>query len=96
MGSPTSWSSNPTIKTTKWNGVLTALEEIDTPSLNSITDDINTTNKIDSAIDALTNHVRIVVGNNERKVPLSSDHRKRPADVLELIRTIWCNQMYMP
>ncbi|GBP98143.1 hypothetical protein EVAR_73012_1 [Eumeta japonica] len=39
----------------------TALEEIDTPNLNSIPNDIASTDEIDFAIGALTNHVRTVV-----------------------------------
>ncbi|GBP53041.1 hypothetical protein EVAR_43326_1 [Eumeta japonica] len=50
-----------------------------------ITDDIRTTDEIDSAIGALTNHVRTVVEKSGREVPASSDRRRLPADVLELI-----------
>ncbi|GBP26650.1 Probable RNA-directed DNA polymerase from transposon BS [Eumeta japonica] len=64
----------------------TALEEIDTPNLNSISNDIASTDEIDSAIGALTNHVRTVVEESEREVPASSDRRKFPPDILELIR----------
>ncbi|GBP27747.1 hypothetical protein EVAR_82796_1 [Eumeta japonica] len=39
----------------------TALEKIDTPNLNSIPNDIASTDEIDLAIGALTNHVRTVV-----------------------------------
>ncbi|GBP41967.1 hypothetical protein EVAR_33771_1 [Eumeta japonica] len=35
---------------------------------------------------ALTNHVRTVVEESEREVPASSDRRKFPPDILELIR----------
>ncbi|GBP62133.1 Probable RNA-directed DNA polymerase from transposon BS [Eumeta japonica] len=66
--------------------VSTAFEKIDTPPLNSIPDDIRTTEEIDHAIGALTSHVRTVVEKCERKVPASSDRRKFPPDILELIR----------
>ncbi|GBP23169.1 hypothetical protein EVAR_82332_1 [Eumeta japonica] len=59
---------------------------IDTTSLNGIPDDIGTTDEIDSAIGAVTNHVRTVVEKSGREVLASSDRRKLPADVLELIR----------
>ncbi|GBP20960.1 hypothetical protein EVAR_9531_1 [Eumeta japonica] len=42
--------------------------------------------EIDLAIGALTNHVRTVVEESEREVPASSDRRKFPPDILELIR----------
>ncbi|GBP86172.1 Probable RNA-directed DNA polymerase from transposon BS [Eumeta japonica] len=61
-------------------------EKIDTPQRNSIPDDIKTTEQIDHAIGALISHVRTVVEKCERKVPVSSDHRKFPPDILELIR----------
>ncbi|GBP55629.1 hypothetical protein EVAR_35865_1 [Eumeta japonica] len=51
-----------------------------------IPDDIRTTEEIDHAIGALTSHVRTVVEKYERKVPASSDRRKFPPDILELIR----------
>ncbi|GBP24336.1 hypothetical protein EVAR_9434_1 [Eumeta japonica] len=75
------------IKITDWKKVSTAFEKINTPPLNSIPDDIRTTEEIDHAIGALTNHVRTVVEKWERKVPASSDRRKYPPDILELIRT---------
>ncbi|GBP79611.1 hypothetical protein EVAR_98751_1 [Eumeta japonica] len=43
MGPPDGGSSNPTLKLTDWKRVSTALEKIDTPSLNSMPDDISTT-----------------------------------------------------
>ncbi|GBP55076.1 Probable RNA-directed DNA polymerase from transposon BS [Eumeta japonica] len=43
-------------------------------------------NEIDSAIGALTSHIRTVVKRCEREVPASSDRRKFPPDILELIR----------
>ncbi|GBP59513.1 hypothetical protein EVAR_42418_1 [Eumeta japonica] len=52
--------------------------EIDTPNLNSIPNDIASTDEIDFAIGALTNHVRIVVEESEREVSASSDRRKFP------------------
>ncbi|GBP25668.1 hypothetical protein EVAR_12145_1 [Eumeta japonica] len=86
MGPSAGGSFNPTIKSTNWNRVSIALEEIGTPFINSIPDDINTNDEIDSVIDALADHVRTMVVNNIRKITTSSDHRKLPADVLELIR----------
>ncbi|GBP46907.1 Probable RNA-directed DNA polymerase from transposon BS [Eumeta japonica] len=76
----------PIRKITNWKRVSTALEEIDTPNLNSIPNDIASTDEIDFAIDALTNHVRTVVEESEREVPASSDRRKFPPDILEMIR----------
>ncbi|GBP31293.1 hypothetical protein EVAR_31418_1 [Eumeta japonica] len=75
-----------TLKITDWKRKLTTLEKIDTTSLNSIPDDIITIDEIDSAINALTNHVRTVVEKCKREVPASSDRRKLTPDVLELIR----------
>ncbi|GBP58246.1 Probable RNA-directed DNA polymerase from transposon BS [Eumeta japonica] len=86
MGTAAGGSPRPTIKITNWNGVSAALEEIDTLSLNSIPDDMNKTDEIDSVIGALTNHARTVVGNNVREVPAFSNHRKYPADVLESLK----------
>ncbi|GBP64762.1 hypothetical protein EVAR_14958_1 [Eumeta japonica] len=80
-------SPNPTLKITDWKRVSTALEKIDTPSLNSIPNDSNITDEIDSAVDTLTNHVRTVVEKSRREVSASSDRRRLPADVLELIKT---------
>ncbi|GBP11678.1 Probable RNA-directed DNA polymerase from transposon BS [Eumeta japonica] len=51
-----------------------------------IPNDIASTDEIDFAIGALTNHVRTVVEESEREVPASSDRRKFPPDILELIR----------
>ncbi|GBP89031.1 hypothetical protein EVAR_61695_1 [Eumeta japonica] len=86
MGPPDGGRPNPTCKITDWKRVSTALEKIDTPPLNSIPDNIRTTDEIDSAIGALTNHIRTVVEKCEREVPASSDRRKFPPDILELIR----------
>ncbi|GBP06454.1 hypothetical protein EVAR_4589_1 [Eumeta japonica] len=52
----------------------------------NIPDDIRTINEIDSAIGALTSHIKTVVKKCEREVPTSSDRRKFPPDNLELIR----------
>ncbi|GBP04593.1 hypothetical protein EVAR_68674_1 [Eumeta japonica] len=68
MGSPAGESPNLSMKITNWNRVSTAHEKIDTTSLNSIPNDIYTTDEIDSTIDALTNQVNTVVGNNVREV----------------------------
>ncbi|GBO99308.1 RNA-directed DNA polymerase from mobile element jockey [Eumeta japonica] len=86
MGPPDGGRPNPTCKITDWKRVLTALEKIDTPPLNSIPDNIRTIDEINSAIGALTSHIRTVVKKCEREVPASSDHRKFPPVILELIR----------
>ncbi|GBP44055.1 Probable RNA-directed DNA polymerase from transposon BS [Eumeta japonica] len=77
----------PTIKAiTNWQKVSTALEEIDTPILNNIPNDIVSTDDIDNAIGALTNHIRTVVDGSSRTVPANSDRKELPIDVKELIR----------
>ncbi|GBP33176.1 hypothetical protein EVAR_14857_1 [Eumeta japonica] len=86
MGPPDGGRPIPIPKITNWKRVSTALEKIDTPNLNSIPNDIASTDEIDFAISALTNHVRTVVEESEREVPASSDRRKFPPDILELIR----------
>ncbi|GBP48475.1 RNA-directed DNA polymerase from mobile element jockey [Eumeta japonica] len=86
IGPPDNGRLISTIKITDWKRVSTAFEKIDTPPLNNIPDDIRTTEEIDHAIGALTNHVRTVVGKCERKVPASSDRQKFPPDIFELIR----------
>ncbi|GBP90493.1 hypothetical protein EVAR_56730_1 [Eumeta japonica] len=86
MGPPDGGSPIPIRKITNWKRVSTAHEEIDTPNLNSIPNDIASTDEIDFAIGALTNHVRTVVEESEREVPASSDRREFPPDFLELIR----------
>ncbi|GBP20028.1 hypothetical protein EVAR_13794_1 [Eumeta japonica] len=73
-------------KITDWKRVSTALEEVDTPSLNAIPNDIVSNKDIDTAIGALTNHIGTVVTNCQRKVPAKSKRRGLPADVRELIR----------
>ncbi|GBP89076.1 hypothetical protein EVAR_64712_1 [Eumeta japonica] len=84
MGPPDGGRPNPTRKITDWKECRPRLK-IDTPPLNSIPDNIRTTDEIDSAIGALTNHIR-TVEKCEREVPASSDRRKFPPDILELIR----------
>ncbi|GBP64152.1 hypothetical protein EVAR_35473_1 [Eumeta japonica] len=86
IGPPDGGRPIPIRKITNWKKVSTALEEIDTPNLNSIPNDIASTDEIDFAIGALTNHIRTVVEESEREVPASSDRRKFPPDILELIR----------
>ncbi|GBP36323.1 Probable RNA-directed DNA polymerase from transposon X-element [Eumeta japonica] len=77
----------PTVKTiTNWQKVSTALEAIDTPILNKIPNDIVSTDDIDNAIGALTNHIRTVVDGSSRTVPANSDRKELPRDVKELIR----------
>ncbi|GBP04260.1 RNA-directed DNA polymerase from mobile element jockey [Eumeta japonica] len=86
MGPPDGGRPIPIRKITNWKRVSTALEKIYTPNLNSIPNDIASTDEIDFAIGALTNHVRTVFEESEREVPASSDRRKFPPDILELIR----------
>ncbi|GBP28468.1 hypothetical protein EVAR_93415_1 [Eumeta japonica] len=72
----------PLTKTiTNWQKVSAALEEIDTPILNSIPNDIVSTDDIDNAIGALTDDIRTVVESSSRTVPAKSDRRKLPRDV---------------
>ncbi|GBP88549.1 Probable RNA-directed DNA polymerase from transposon X-element [Eumeta japonica] len=85
MGRPDDGRPVSAVKITDWKRVSTAFKKIDT-HLNSIPDDINTIEQIDHAIGALTSHVRTVVEKCEREVPASSDRRKFPPDILELIR----------
>ncbi|GBP92307.1 RNA-directed DNA polymerase from mobile element jockey [Eumeta japonica] len=77
---------SPLLKLSTGRECRPRLKKPDTPPLNSIPDDIRTTEEIDHAIDALTSHVRMVVEKCERKVPASSDRRKFPLDILELTR----------
>ncbi|GBP52998.1 RNA-directed DNA polymerase from mobile element jockey [Eumeta japonica] len=86
MGPPDGGRPVSTVKITDWKRVSTAFEKIDTPPLNSIADDISTIEQIDHAIGAFTSHVRTVVEKCEQEVPASSDRRKFPPDILELIR----------
>ncbi|GBP67644.1 RNA-directed DNA polymerase from mobile element jockey [Eumeta japonica] len=53
MGPPDGGRPNLTCKITDWKRVSTALEKIDTPPLNSIPDNIRTTDEIDSAIELI-------------------------------------------
>ncbi|GBP62762.1 RNA-directed DNA polymerase from mobile element jockey [Eumeta japonica] len=71
---------------TNWQKVSTVLEESDTPILNNILNDIVSTDDIDYAIGAFTNHIRTVVDNSSRTVPANSDRKELPRDVSELIR----------
>ncbi|GBP46183.1 hypothetical protein EVAR_24590_1 [Eumeta japonica] len=74
------------------------LEKMDTPTLNKLPNDIESTNGIDNVIDALTSHITTVVRNSLRKVPVNSDHQKLPADVCKLLRaknaTLRCVSAY--
>ncbi|GBP43072.1 Probable RNA-directed DNA polymerase from transposon BS [Eumeta japonica] len=77
----------PSTKTiTNWQKVSAALEEIDTPILNNIPNDIVSTDDIDNAIGALTNHIRTVVESSSRTVPAKSGCRVPPRDAIELIK----------
>ncbi|GBP52355.1 hypothetical protein EVAR_37742_1 [Eumeta japonica] len=63
----------PLVKTiTNWQEVSTELKEIDTSILNSIPNDIVSTDDIDNAIDVLTDHVRTVVDDSSRIVPANT------------------------
>ncbi|GBP80338.1 hypothetical protein EVAR_61889_1 [Eumeta japonica] len=69
--------------------------KIDTPNLNSIPNDIASTDEIDLAIGALTNHVRTVV-ESEREVPASSDRWKFPPIQLIRAKTQLCAREHIP
>ncbi|GBP05499.1 hypothetical protein EVAR_3011_1 [Eumeta japonica] len=79
-------SNTPRIYKPNISGISCLLEEIDTPILNSIPNDIVSTNDIDNAIGALTNHITTVIESSSRTVPAKSDRRELPRDVIELIR----------
>ncbi|GBP78854.1 Probable RNA-directed DNA polymerase from transposon BS [Eumeta japonica] len=66
-------------------GVALNFNGIETIHGLTIPNDIASTDEIDFAIGALTNHVRTVVEESEQ-VPAFSDRRKFPPDILELIR----------
>ncbi|GBP61638.1 hypothetical protein EVAR_43575_1 [Eumeta japonica] len=82
MGPPGGGRPMPTIKITYWKRVSSSLEKIDTPPLNSIPEDIRTTDEIDFAIGAFTSHIKTVVDKCERDVP----RRKFPPNILELMK----------
>ncbi|GBP83469.1 hypothetical protein EVAR_65115_1 [Eumeta japonica] len=63
----------------------TALEEIDTPALNNIPDIIETTDEVDTSIGTLTNYIQKVVKSCSREFPVTVDHRRLPADALDLL-----------
>ncbi|GBP79535.1 hypothetical protein EVAR_89901_1 [Eumeta japonica] len=71
------------LKTTR--AVSAALEDI-IPILNTIPNDIVSTDDIDNAIGAFTNHIRTVVESSSRTVSAKSDFRKLSRDVSELLR----------
>ncbi|GBP32526.1 hypothetical protein EVAR_23937_1 [Eumeta japonica] len=65
-GLPT--ENSPKNKTiTSWRKVSLLLEETDTPILNNIPDNIETTDEIDYAIGALTNHIATVIEDSSRR-----------------------------
>ncbi|GBP26833.1 hypothetical protein EVAR_16413_1 [Eumeta japonica] len=66
--------------------VSTALEEVDITACNNISDVIETTDEIDSAVGALNNRIGPIVKRCSRVVPASVDRRKLPVDALELLR----------
>ncbi|GBP68079.1 RNA-directed DNA polymerase from mobile element jockey [Eumeta japonica] len=77
----------PLTKTiTNWQKVLAALEEIDTPNLNRIPNDIVSTDDINNSIGTLTNHIRTVIESSFRTVPAKSDRKELSRDIIELIR----------
>ncbi|GBP94768.1 RNA-directed DNA polymerase from mobile element jockey [Eumeta japonica] len=86
MGPPTGGCPKPMIKITDWKRVSSALEKVDTPAFNNIPDAIETTDEIDSSIEAITNHIRTMVERCLRVVPASVNRRKLPANTLELLR----------
>ncbi|GBP74795.1 RNA-directed DNA polymerase from mobile element jockey [Eumeta japonica] len=57
-----------------------------TSILNNIPDNIETTDEIDHAIRALTNHIETVVENSSRKVSVTDGLEKIPEDVCVLLR----------
>ncbi|GBP93200.1 hypothetical protein EVAR_24943_1 [Eumeta japonica] len=77
---------NPTRKITNWKRMSTALEKIDAPTLHSILNDISITEEIDFAIYDLNNHMRTVIEKCKREVLSSSDRRRLPPNIIELIR----------
>ncbi|GBP23144.1 hypothetical protein EVAR_13165_1 [Eumeta japonica] len=75
------------VKEQQWvERVSTALEEIYTPALNNTPDIIETTDEINSAIGTFTNHIKTVIEKSSRVVPAYIDHRKLPADALEMLK----------
>ncbi|GBP21329.1 hypothetical protein EVAR_11725_1 [Eumeta japonica] len=63
-----------------------AHEEIETPILISIPNDIVSTDDIDNAIDAVTNYIRIEIENSSRVFPANYDRKELPKDVSKVIR----------
>ncbi|GBP70390.1 hypothetical protein EVAR_45657_1 [Eumeta japonica] len=61
------------------------LRKSTTPILNSIPNDIISTDDIDNVVRALTNHIRTVVENSSKVVLAKSDRRELPGDVSEII-----------
>ncbi|GBP06874.1 hypothetical protein EVAR_92771_1 [Eumeta japonica] len=58
----------------------------DTPILNNIPDNIETTDEIDYTIGALTNHIATVVENSSREVSAADSRQKLLEDVRVLLR----------
>ncbi|GBP82550.1 Probable RNA-directed DNA polymerase from transposon BS [Eumeta japonica] len=71
---------------TSWRKMSLLLEDTDTPLLNNILDNIETTDEIDHAIGAHTNHMATVVKNSSREVPVADNRRKLPEDVRVLLK----------
>ncbi|GBP72726.1 hypothetical protein EVAR_43462_1 [Eumeta japonica] len=80
------WNCNYSNRNGRKTKVSIVFEEIDTPILNNIPNDIVSIDGIDNTIDALTNHVRTVVERSSQVVPANSAHKQLPGDVRELIR----------
>ncbi|GBP24947.1 hypothetical protein EVAR_12614_1 [Eumeta japonica] len=70
---------------TTWKKVSLVLEVTDTRILNSIPDDIKTTDEIDHTIGALINNITTVVNNSSRMVSAADSRQKLPEDVLVLL-----------
>ncbi|GBP15514.1 hypothetical protein EVAR_9292_1 [Eumeta japonica] len=91
MRPPAGGCPKPTIRITEWKRVSIALEEVDTPPLNNISNVFERTDEIDSAIGALTNHISTVVKRCSRVVPaeiIGIPKSEKPRDVPARYRPI--------
>ncbi|GBP62926.1 Fatty acid-binding protein, liver [Eumeta japonica] len=82
-------TSTTPVRAIRYKRPSTTLEEVDTPNLNGysvIPDDIVSNKDIDTAIGALTEHMRTVVNQCQRKVSANSDRQGLSTDVRKLIR----------
>ncbi|GBP87567.1 hypothetical protein EVAR_65188_1 [Eumeta japonica] len=82
----------PAVKTiSNWRKVSTVLEEIDTPILNNNPNDIVSTDDIDIAIGALTNHITTVVDDSsDSSGELRCQELPRHVKVLIRAKTLRC------